>query len=45
MDIYCHITEQMLMDAKSDYELFLEWREQHFKKKNENMEVKKDGNE
>lgn len=45
MDIYCHITDQMLKDAKSDYELFLKWREQHFKEKNESMEVKKDGNE
>lgn len=45
MDIYCHITEQMLGDAKSDYGLFLEWREQHFKENIENMEVTKDGNE
>ena len=41
----CHITEQMLEDAKSDYGLFLEWREQHFKEKNKNMEVIENGNE
>ena len=35
MDIYCHMTDQMMMDAKSDYEMFLEWREHHFKEKNE----------
>lgn len=45
MDIYCHLTERMLMDAKNDYEQFLEWRKEHYRNEDQNMEVQTNGNE